>query len=147
MAWFELLHLLAVFVWVGGMFFAHAVLRPSAIVVLEVEQRLRLWDAVLTRFFQWVWGAIGLLMITGFYMIYLHGGIAHVSPPIHLMLVLGLTMMVIYGYVFFACYVPMNVHVSKKSWSEAGAMLVKIRRLVSLNLLLGLFTICSAVIA
>jgi uncharacterized membrane protein len=54
-----------------------------------------------------------------------------------LMLVLGLVMMVIYGYVFFACYVPFNLHVSKQRWLEAGEQLGKIRSLVAVNLLLG----------
>lgn len=147
MALFEFLHLLAVLIWVGGMFFVYAVLRPSAAAVPDGEHRLRLWDAVLTRFFQWVWGAVGLLMVTGFYMIYLRGGITHVPRPVHLMMLLGVAMMLIYGYVFFSCYVPMSVHVSKKSWSEADAMLAKTRRLVSVNLLLGFVTICIAVFA
>ena len=145
MALFKLLHLFSALLWVGGMFFAHAVLRPSAIEVLDAAQRLRLWDAVLTRFFHWVWGAVGVLMVTGFFMIYLSGGMAHVPRHVHIMLTFGLMMMAIYGYVFFACYVPMSVHVSKQRWQEAGICLGKIRRWVTVNLLLGLLTIGIAV--
>ena len=141
MALFKLLHLFSALIWVGGMFFAHAVLRPSAIEVLDAAQRLRLWDAVLTRFFHWVWGAVGVLMVTGFFMIYLSGGMAHVPRHVHIMLTFALMMMAIYGYVFFACYVPMSVHVSKQRWQEASACLGKVRRWVTVNLLLGLLTI------
>ena len=146
MTLFKLIHLLAALIWVGGMFFAYVVLRPAAVEVLEPPQRLRLWDTVLRRFFVWVWGAVATLMVSGLYLIYLYGGIAHVARHIHLMLAMGLTMMVIYSYVFFACYVPFNLHVAKQRWKEAGEMLVKIRKLIAVNLTLGLLTVCVAVI-
>lgn len=138
---FKLIHLLAVLVWVGGMFFAYVVLRPAAAEALEPPQRLRLWNAVLRRFFNWAGGAIGAILITGFYLIYQYGGITHVASHVHIMLVLGLLMMVIYGYVFFACYVPFSLHVAKQRWKEAEERLGRIRKLVALNLALGLLTI------
>ena len=146
MTLFKLIHLLAALIWVGGMFFAYVVLRPAAVEVLEPPQRLRLWDAVFRRFFIWVWGAVATLMISGLYLVYLYGGIAHAARYIHIMLVVGLAMMVIYGYVFFACYVPFNLHVAKQRWKEAGQMLGKIRKLIAVNLALGLLTVCVAVI-
>jgi len=146
MTLFKLIHLLAALIWVGGMFFAYVVLRPAAVEVLEPPQRLRLWDAVFRRFFIWVWGAVATLMVSGLYLVYLYGGIAHAARYIHIMLVVGLAMMVIYGYVFFACYVPFNLHVAKQRWKEAGQMLVKIRKLIAVNLALGLLTVCVAVI-
>jgi uncharacterized membrane protein len=146
MTLFKLIHLLAAMIWVGGMFFAYVVLRPAAVEVLEPPQRLRLWDAVFRRFFNWVWGAVATLMVSGLYLIYLYGGIAHVARHIHIMLVMGLAMMLIYGYVFFACYVPFSLHVGKQRWKEAGEMLEKIRKLIAVNLTLGLLTVCVAVI-
>lgn len=143
---FKLLHLLAVVVWVGGMFFAYMVLRPAAVEVLQPPERLRLWDNVFRRFFNWVWGAIGLILVTGFYMIYLYGGMAHTPHFVHIMLLLGLAMVAVYLYVFFACYVPFNLHVSREQWKEAGEILGKIRKLVGLNLTLGAVTIGVAVI-
>jgi uncharacterized membrane protein len=76
----------------------------------------------------------------------LYGGIAHAARHIHIMLAMGLAMMVIYGYVFFACYVPFSLHVAKQRWKEAGEMLGKIRKLIAVNLTLGLLTVCVAVI-
>jgi uncharacterized membrane protein len=146
MTLFKLLHLLAVVVWVGGMFFAYMVLRPAAVEVLQPPERLRLWDNVFRRFFNWVWGAVGLILVTGLYMIYLYGGMAHAPRFVHIMLLLGLVMTGIYVYVFFACYVPFNLNVAKERWKDAGEILGKIRRLVGLNLLLGLSTIAVAVI-
>lgn len=146
MAFFKLIHLLAVVIWIGGMFFAYMVLRPAAVDVLQPPERLRLWDNVFQRFFNWVWGAIGTILVSGFYMIYQFGGMAHVSPYIHVMMLLGLVMTGIYIYVFFACYVPLHLHVSKERWKEAGEILGKIRKLVGLNLTLGLLTICVEVV-
>jgi uncharacterized membrane protein len=146
MALFKLIHLLAALIWVGGMFFSYVVLRPAAVEVLEPPQRLPLWDAVFRRFFGWVWGATATLLVSGLYMVYLYGGIAHVARHIHIMLVTGLMMMVIYGYVFFACYVPFSVHVGKQRWKEAGELLGKIRKLIAVNLMLGVLTVCVAVI-
>ena len=145
MAFFKLIHLLAIVIWVGGMFFAYMVLRPTAVEVLQPPERLRLWDGVFRRFFNWVWSAVGALLVTGLYMVYQYGGIAHAPRHVHIMLALGLAMMVIYGYVFFACYVPLSLHVAKQRWKEAGEILGKIRRLVAVNLTLGLLTITVAV--
>lgn len=146
MTFFKLLHLLAVLIWVGGMFFAYVVLRPAAVDVLQPPERLRLWDNVFHRFFKWVWGAIGTILATGLYMIYQYGGMAHVARYIHVMLLLGLVMMGIYIYVYFGCYVKFNLHVAKERWKEAGAILGKIRKLIGLNLALGLVTVCVAVL-
>jgi len=146
MALFKLVHLLATLIWVGGMFFAYVVLRPSAVEVLDPPQRLSLWNAVFIRFFNWVWAAVVVLLVSGFYLIYLYGGMAHVPRYVHIMLLLGLVMMAIFGYVFFACYVPLSLHVAKQRWKEAGEMLGKIRKLVAVNLTLGLLTVGVVVI-
>lgn len=146
MTLFKLLHLIAALIWVGGMFFAYVVLRPAAVEALEPPQRLRLWDAVFRRFFSWVWGAVAVLLVSGLYLIYLYGGIAHVGRHVHIMLFLGLVMMVIYGYVFFACYVSFSLHVARQNWKEAGEILGKIRKLIAVNLSLGLLTVCVAMI-
>ena len=145
MTFFKLIHLLAVIIWVGGMFFAYMVLRPAAVDVLQPPERLRLWDNVFHRFFNWVWAAVGLILVTGLYMIYLYGGMAHAPRFVHIMLVLGLVMAGIYGYVFFGCYVPFNLHVAKERWNEAGGILGRIRKLVGLNLTLGMIIVCVAV--
>ncbi|MGA7751017.1 MAG: CopD family protein [Gallionella sp.] len=139
---YKLIHLLAALIWVGGMFFAYVALRPAAVEVLEPPQRLRLWDAVFRRFFHWVWGTVAILLVSGFYMIFLYGGFFSAPRHVHVMLAVGLAMMVIYGYVFFACYVPLNLLVAKQRWKEAGDMLGKIRKLIALNLTLGLLTVC-----
>jgi len=146
MMFLKLIHLLAALIWVGGMFFAYVVLRPAAVDVLEPPQRLRLWDTVFRRFFVWVWGAVAILLVSGLYMIYLYGGMAHVGSHIHFMLLLGLVMIAIYLYVYYGCYVPFKGLVAKQSWKEAGEMLGRIRKLIAVNLTLGMLTVCVAMI-
>lgn len=139
-------HLLSVLIWVGGMFFAYVVLRPAIMEILEPPQRLRLWDAVFRRFFNWVWLAIGALLASGAYMIYLYGGMAHVGAHVHIMLALGIAMIAVYGHVFFGLYRKLSRLVGIQNWKEAGETLGKIRKLVAVNLTLGLLTMCVAVI-
>ena len=146
MSFMKLIHLLAIVVWVGGMFFAYVVLRPSAAEILQPPERLRLWDKVFSRFFNWVWFAVFLVLVSGLYMVYLFGGFAGLPVYINLMLIMGLAMTLVYVYVFFKCYVKFNRQVGKQEWPAAGAMLGTIRKLVGLNLTIGLLTISVAII-
>ena len=142
----KLIHLLAALVWVGGMFFAYVVLRPVAVEVLEPPQRLRLWEGVFRRFFVWVWVAVAILLGSGSYLIVQLGGFAHVNREIDFMVVSGGLMMLIYGHVYFAQYRKLSRFVAEQSWKDAGGMLAKIRRLVGLNLAIGVLTVCAAVL-
>jgi uncharacterized membrane protein len=141
----KLIHVLSVVVWVGGMFFAYVVLRPAAVEILQPPERLRLWDKVFSKFFNWVWLAVFLVWVSGLYMIYLFGGFANLPLYINLMLFMGLVMTVIYVYVFFKCYAPFTRQVAKQEWPAAGAMLGTIRKLVGLNLTIGLLTFVVAI--
>jgi uncharacterized membrane protein len=143
---FKLIHLLAVLVWVGGMFFAYVALRPAAVETLEPPLRLRLWDAVFRRFFHWVWVSVVALLASGFYMIYLYGGMGSVARHVHIMLAMGLAMMLIFGYVFFALYVPLSLNVANQRWKEAGELLGRIRKLIAVNLILGLLIVIVVII-
>ncbi len=146
MAILKLLHVLSIVIWVGGMFFAYMVLRPSAAEILQPPERLRLWQEVFSRFFKWVWLAVILALASGFYMIVLYGGMALVPRYIHVMLLLGIVMTLIFIYVFFSCYQRLSRMVEVQEWQKAGAMLAKIRKLVALNLVIGLLTIAVAIL-
>ena len=135
-----LLHVLGVVVWVGGMFFAYMALRPVAASVLEPPQRLTLWAGVFARFFPWVWASVVLILLTGLHMLAVLGGL---GAPHYLltMLVIGLVMMAIYLHVFFAPYARLKRAVAQQDWKAGGAALGQIRRLIGINLSLGLITI------
>lgn len=139
-----MLHLLSIVIWVGGMFFAHQVLRPVAADQLEPPQRLTLWVGVFRRFFPWVWICVALTLASGLVMIGMLGGMVIVPLYVHVMLGLGLTMMAIYAYVFFAPFARLKQAVASQDWKAGGASLANIRQLVGINLSLGLLVIAIA---
>ncbi|WP_300271744.1 CopD family protein [Halomonas sp.] len=135
------LHVLAAILWVGGMFFAWMVLRPVAASQLAPPERLTLWHGVLERFFPWVWAAVAVLLGSGLWMLFaVFGGMAGARWHIHLMLALGLAMMAIYLHLWFAPWQRLRRAVAAEAWPEGGRQLATIRRLVGINLLLGLLT-------
>ncbi|HPE59418.1 MAG TPA: CopD family protein [Thiolinea sp.] len=139
------LHVLAVVIWVGGMFFAYVCLRPVAATQLEPPQRLSLWQGVFAHFFPWVWACVALILGSGYWIIFgLYGGMATTPVFIHIMQGLGLVMMAIFAHVFFAPYRRLRRAVAEQRWPDGGKALNHIRQLVGLNLALGLITVIVA---
>lgn len=136
-----LLHLLAVVIWVGGMFFAYVALRPAAVQTLEPPHRLPLWAATFSRFFPWVWASVITLLASGLYLIGQLGGFGAVGLYVHLMFGLGIVMMLIFAHVFFAPYQRLRKGVAAQDWKSAGAALSQIRILIGINLSIGLANI------
>lgn len=138
-------HVLSAVVWVGGMFFAWVCLRPVAAVQLEPALRLPLWIGVLGRFFAWVWAAVVLLPLSGVWMI-VHdfGGMAGAPLYVHLMLAIGTLMILIFLHVFWASYRGLCRAVAQGDLKEGGRRLAQIRRLVGLNLILGILVVIVA---
>ena len=135
------IHVLAVVVWVGGMFFAYMVLRPSA-GPLEPEARLALWHRVFSRFFPWVWASVILLLASGYGMMFRYfGGFAGAPLYIHIMQGIGILMMLLFLHLFFAPWRRFGDAVERKHAPEAVKQLGQIRRVVGANLVLGLLTI------
>lgn len=142
-----LAHILGVVVWVGGMFFAHMALRP-ALAELEPPQRLRLMHGVLGRFFAWVEWAIVLILASGLAMMSMLGGargMFAVPAYLHVMLTIGVVMMAIFGHIRFAAFKRLGAAVTAADWPAAGAALAQIRKLVGVNLALGLLVVVIAV--
>lgn len=139
------LHLLAVVVWVGGMFFAYMALRPVAAALLEPPLRLPLWSRTFARFFPWVWAAVILLPVTGYWMILnIFGGFSNLALYIHIMHAVGNIMILIFLHVYFAPYRKMRKAVLANDFAVAGKQLATIRTLIGLNLILGLALIVVA---
>jgi uncharacterized membrane protein len=135
------LHVLAAVVWVGGMFFAYMVLRRAA-GPLEAALRLPLWRRVFERFFLWVWGAVATLLLSGYAMVFVgFGGFGGVGIHVHVMQATGILMMLLYFHLYFAPWRRFRAAVDGGAWPEAGRQLDRIRRLVAINLALGLLTV------
>jgi uncharacterized membrane protein len=136
-----LLHVLATVVWVGGMFFAHFVLRPIAVAQLPPPQRLPFWVGIFGRFFPWVWACIALLVLSGLLMVGQMGGMGAVGVPVHIMSTIGYVMAGIFAYLFFVPYARLKRAVAAQDWPAGGAAQDGIRKLVLTNLTLGLLNI------
>jgi len=131
------LHLLSTIFWVGGMAFAYIVLRPAA-GALPPPERLSLWRHVFARFFSLVWGAVLLLILSGYGMIFgPMGGFAGVGTHVHLMMVLGWIMFALFGHLYFAPWRRFRIAVDKGDFDSAAGRLNAIRLIVAINLTLG----------
>ena len=141
---FKLLHLLAVIVWVGGMFFAHFFLRP-AVQGLQPPERVKLMHSVLQRFFAVVMVLVVVVLASGVGMIgSVHamagavGGKFNMPATWIVMSLLGLVMMGVFGHIRFALFKRLDRAVTAKDWPAGGKALESIRKWVSFNLALGL---------
>lgn len=133
------LHLLAAALWVGGMFFAYLALRPAA-GALPPAERFPLWGRTFQKFFPWVWGFILVLPITGYTMA-LQRGFDQLGMHVHLMQGLGWLMIGLFLHAYFAPYRRLTACIAQQDWAAAAQQLARLRRLVGINLVLGLLTI------
>jgi uncharacterized membrane protein len=140
------LHLVAAAWWVGGMAAMHLAVRPAAVATLEPPLRLPFLAAALARFFVGVSTAIAVLLASGLLMVALTGGFARVHWSVHAMLALGLLMMALFLHLRFAPYPRLRRAVAAREWPLAAASLNLIRRLVALNLALGVLVFALAVL-
>lgn len=134
-------HILAAVFWVGGMAFAYTILRPAA-GAIEPPVRLTLWRDVFGRFLPWVGLAIVALLVSGYGMMFITFGGFHRSPLfVHIMQGTGIVMMLLYLHLYFAPWRRMQVAVREAQWPVAGQQLATIRKLVAINLVLGIVTV------
>lgn len=139
-----ILHVFSAVIWVGGMFFAYLVLRPAAGGLPE-RSLVELWTGVFRLFFPWVWAAIAVLLLTGFYMASaVFNGLGHAPIYIHLMLGLGILMMLLFLHVYFAPWKRLQRHAQAGELENAQKQLRQIRVLIGINLLLGLIVVAIA---
>ena len=139
----KLVHLLAIIIWVGGMFFAHFFLRP-AVQGLQPPERVKLMHEVLKRFFSVVLVLIVVVLASGLGMIgSIHAMAAKANSQFNMpaswmvMSILGLVMMAVFGHIRFALFKRLDRAVNAKDWPAGGQALGQIRQLVALNLALG----------
>ncbi len=139
------LHLIAVIIWVGGMFFAHMVLRPAVNELLQPPQRLPLMLKVFDGFFPWVWVSIVSILASGFWILFsVQGGEALISQ--WLMAGIGCLMAVIFAFIYTVPYRRMAAALSAGELPKAGTAMLLIRRLIGTNLILGLLVSMLAVV-
>ncbi|SEM35917.1 Uncharacterized membrane protein [Pseudomonas sp. ok272] len=139
------LHVLAALVWVGGMFFAWMVLRPAAMKALEGPARLKLWVEVFQRFFVWVWVAVVILPISGVGLIQMRFTGFETAPRyVQIMMGLYLVMTALFIRIQTLQLPELRQAVLAEDWPAGAATLGRIRRLVGINLIVGLVLVAIA---
>ncbi|CAI8754153.1 MULTISPECIES: CopD family protein [Pseudomonas] len=138
------LHVLAALVWVGGMFFAWLILRPAAVAALDGPARLRLWVEVFQRFFVWVWIAIAVLAISGVIMINTRFASFETTPR-HVQVMIGgaIAMFALFFRIQSLLYPELRKAVQAEDWPAGAAVMARIRRMVGINLMLGIAVVLS----
>ena len=135
------LHVLSAVVWVGGMFAAYVCLRPAA-GPLEPPHRLALWRRFFQKFFPWVWVSVILLVGSGYWMLVEYfGGFANAPPYVNIMQALGWLMVVLFAVLFHGPWLRFKRAVDAQDWPAAGTHLNLIRRIIAINLPLGLIVV------
>ena len=140
------LHLLGAIVWIGGMFFAYFCLRPAAAETLDPPKRLPLWASAFARFLPYTAVAVVVLIATGGAML-AQTGMREAPVGWHIMMTLGLVMAAVFAYVYAVLFPKLKARCAESAWPAAAQVLNSIRRLVALNLVLGVCTVVAAISA
>jgi len=139
------LHVIAVVVWIGGMFLGMVAIRP-ALAEVEMPARARLFAGILGRFLPWVWAAVVTLLASGFYMVFtsFDGGLAGTPWFVRLMMGLGIFMMMLMGHITFAPYRRLKRALAAKDDALAAKAMKQMGMLMAVTLALGLIVILAA---
>ena len=141
--WVLAVHVLCAVIWVGGMFFAYVVLRPS-LSVLEPIQRIALHTQIFRRFFLIVWHVMPLILLSGFAALFgLFGGPATAPWNISVMMLLGLIMSAVFLLIVFGPYARFRRTTDR---TTIVASMDRIRKLIAVNLVLGIVTVVVALL-
>jgi len=137
------IHIVGVVIWIGGMVFAQFCLRP-ALADVSPQLRLPLLEAVFGRFFNWVAGSVLAVLVTGGFLFGQFGG-AQARWPVHAMATTGILMMLIFGHIRFAIFPRLRRTVQAQTWPDGARVVGSLRRMVTINLVLGIVTIAFGV--
>jgi len=133
-----ILHLIAINIWIGGMFFIIVVL-GKVVTTLEKPEQHAFWLQILKRFFIWVWLAVVGLLGTGIGMIFYRFGGPVSSPPyVLVMAAFGISMALVFFAIYFVFYRKFQRELQAGNQEAARRQLRIIRRLGIVNMVLGL---------
>jgi uncharacterized membrane protein len=131
-------HILAVIIWIGGMFFGFVALRP-ALKGMDTLAAARFWCTLLGRFLPWVWAAILVLLASGIYMVFnSFDGFGQLPWFIQFMMAIGVFMMMLVGHATFSAFKKLKRAVASNDEALAKRALGQIRVIMDVNLTLGL---------
>jgi len=131
------LHLLAAAFWVGGMAAMHFAARSAAGAVLEPPARLTFLSAALTRFFRGVQAALAVLFLSGLAMFFLHGGFGDAHWRVYAMFGVAVVMAGLFDHARKRPLPALQRAVASSDWKAGAACVARIRRVVTINIGLG----------
>ena len=123
------LHILAVLVWIGGMFYTLFVLKPN--LGQLGDKKLQFLKSIMDKFFPFVWASIIVLFITGGIKAKYFVNI----PLFDLKLFIYFVMVLVFSYIYFGLYKKIPTAENKPP------IFMKISNLITLNFILGLIVI------
>lgn len=143
-AFLKFLHVAAAIVWLGGMVFLLASLRPAAHALLAPAQRLPLMADVLGRFFPAVWISIAVLLLTGLHRLAAAGRGAPLGW--HLMAGIGIVMVLVFAHIWFAPWRRLRAAVAAQDWPAGGRNIAQIALLAKVNMALGWIAVAAVML-
>lgn len=139
------LHIIGVIIWVGGMFFAHMLLRPALNDSLEAPQRLSLLLRVFDGFFPWVWVAVIAIVASGFWMLFMFYE-DNIGLWLGFMTVVGILMSAIFVFIYAIPYQQIGVARKEDDKPKLVEAVSLIRQLILINLTFGMLVTVVAVV-
>lgn len=139
------LHLLGVIVWVGGMFFAHVVLRGALNKMLEPQERLLIMLKVFDGFFPWVWLSVMLILASGYWMLFSFYE-TETTLWLNFMSIAGTLMAAIFVFIYTIPYHQFSRALKIHDMPKAVAAITLIRQLIVTNLSLGLLVTVASLL-
>ena len=131
------IHLVAINIWVGGMFFIIMVL-GKVVSTLEMPEQQAFWQHILKRFFYWVWLAVIILLASGTGMIfYRYGGLTTTPVYVLVMATFGILMALVFFIIYFIFYQNFQRELQAGNLDACNNQLVAIRYLGIVNMILG----------
>ncbi len=129
-------HLLAINLWFGGTFYSVIIL-PRAVSALSLADQHQILLRAFSRFFNYAWLAIVLLLVSGCWMVMnIFGGFTAMPLYVTLMLLIALLMVAIFSVIYFGPFSKL-----KKLQGDVTAQqgyVSQIRMLSKVNMILGL---------
>ena len=136
------LHVLAAVIWVGGMFTIYVCLRPALSVLEQPSDRVKIAAATFAKFFSWVWLSIVVLFISGYLMLFTtQGGFAFAGLHVHIMQGMAWVMVLLFAWLYWGAWKDLRESVAAENWPQAGGNIARIRKIIAINLPLGLIVV------
>ena len=124
------------------MFAIYVCLRPALGALAQPADRLTLMRATFQKFFPWVWLSIVLLFASGYVVLFTEqGGFAFAGAHVHIMHGIGWVMALLFAWLYWAAWSDFREAVDAANWPQAGQDMNRIRKIIAVNLPLGLIVV------